>query len=175
MTDNTIIKSFRKLFKEYNSYSRKLKTEYGLNTSHISCLSYLEEKGSITISKLSNFLVLAPSTITSLIDELEKGSFIVRKGSKSDKRVININITSKGKKFLKNAPMIFEDKLLESFKSMPLDEQYSLNQLLTSLLRNMYSHKQTDLPVKVFKMFNNSWLFHYFLCFDFQSYFSILY
>jgi DNA-binding MarR family transcriptional regulator len=57
-------------------------------------------------------MCLHPSTITGLIDRLEKKGYVERDGGREDRRVVILSLTSRGKELAREAPNpIREDDL----------------------------------------------------------------
>lgn len=152
MLNEEIIKSLKKLFREQNIYSKKLKNKHGLNTSHIACLQEINKSGQQTLSRLCNSLVLSPSTLTSILDKLEKDNFIERHSNNNDKRQTTVKLLKKGEKFLETAPKIFEDKLREGILDLTEDEKNQFNQILLKILLEFRTQKGAEIPIKILKL-----------------------
>ena len=58
------------------------------------------KKGSIPLKKISDELMVTGANITCVMDNLEKEDLVKRVHSKSDRRVINAELTTKGKQKL---------------------------------------------------------------------------
>ncbi|MCP4669461.1 MAG: MarR family transcriptional regulator, partial [Deltaproteobacteria bacterium] len=81
------------------------------------------------MSQLSRRLILDNSTITGLIDRLEKSGFVIRKANLKDRRISLIHITPQGVKEVNKAKTVinrvneeikadFSKKEIESFKKI---------------------------------------------------------
>ncbi len=92
-------------------------------------LFLLEEKNGRAMSQLSRLLFLDNSTITGLIDRLEKSGFVLRKANPKDRRISLIHITRKGIKEVNKAETVinrvneeikadFSKEEIESFKKI---------------------------------------------------------
>ncbi len=71
-----------------------------LTTPQFGVLDVLMKKGSIPLKKISDELMVTGANITCVMDNLEKEDLVKRVHSKSDRRVINAELTSKGKQKL---------------------------------------------------------------------------
>ncbi len=67
-----------------------------ITPSHSAMLFYLLDNGPQTMNELSNLLFIKNSTVTGLIDRLEKNGIVKRNHVGNDRRKWNISITSKG-------------------------------------------------------------------------------
>ncbi len=59
-------------------------------------LDYLNDKGRATMHELADYLFVTPPAVTGLIDKLVKMDLVQRKFPSSDRRIINIFLTTKG-------------------------------------------------------------------------------
>ena len=95
-------------------------------------LFLLQEKDGRTMSELSQILSIDNSTITGLVDRLEKGSFALRKRNPEDRRSSLIHITRNGAKEADKAQVVinrvndeiradFSKKEIEAFKKVLRD------------------------------------------------------
>ena len=65
----------------------------------------------IKLSTLSKTLNLAPPTVTPMINSLEESGFIIRVGSKQDRRVVFIQLTEMGQTFLTEKEKHFKSNI----------------------------------------------------------------
>ncbi len=101
-----------------------------LTSPQFSVLEILTEKGSIPLKRISEQMHVTGANITCVIDNLEKEDLVRRNPSKEDRRVINAEITPKGKqKFEKLFPE--HVKTLQSFTNKLSENE--LKQLLKLL------------------------------------------
>lgn len=70
---------------------------YGLNLTEFGVLELLYHKGDQPIQKIGQKVLLASSSITYVVDKLEKKNYLVRKACPSDRRVTHAVITESGK------------------------------------------------------------------------------
>jgi DNA-binding MarR family transcriptional regulator len=68
-------------------------------TYHI--LRILERRGPLPVSAIGKQLFIAKQNMTTLIDRLMNDGLVERKNSASDRRIINVILTEKGGRFLK--------------------------------------------------------------------------
>ena len=139
-----IFSTLRKIIKTVDIYSAKLKMEHKINSSQLSCLLVLGELGSISLSQLSKKVSLSPSMITGVIDQLESGDLVKRVRNSTDRRVILIELTEKGKDTLKNAPLSIQKKLVNALSVIKKEEKIEINKSLLKLLSMMVSEVLID-------------------------------
>lgn len=129
-----ILDILRNIIRGVNIYSVRLKEKYGLNASQLSCLLVLGEQGPLSLSAISQSVLLSPSMITGIIDQLEDKELVTRNRNSSDRRKITIALTPEGKKILKKAPQSFQKKLMESLGTLGGKQKNNIRRALGELL-----------------------------------------
>ena len=101
--------------------------------SHWMTMSILDKNGKMKVGDLSSILGLSNSTVSGILDRLEKQGFVERERSTEDRRVVWVKTTQKFKdslkKHFKEAEKQFEnllskatedeiDKVLEGFETL---------------------------------------------------------
>ena len=69
----------------------------GINISHLIIMEFLKEKKRSCMSELSNTLKLTMSAATAIIDKMVESKLAQRHHSKADRRVVEVELTNKGK------------------------------------------------------------------------------
>lgn len=73
---------------------------YGMNATEFSVLELLYHRGDQPIQKIGEKVLLASSSMTYVVDKLEKKEWIVRRPCSEDRRVVYAAITEKGKEVM---------------------------------------------------------------------------
>lgn len=73
---------------------------YGLNPTEFAVLELIYSKGETPIQKIGEQVLIASSSITYVVDKLEKKQLLKRKPCSKDRRIIYAVITEEGKKFM---------------------------------------------------------------------------
>jgi len=79
---------------------RVILEEFSITPPQFDALQYLVNCGEHTISELSTKLYLAPSTITDLVDRMEKNDLVERVRSTEDRRTVKVRVLPKGHKLI---------------------------------------------------------------------------
>jgi DNA-binding MarR family transcriptional regulator len=95
---------------KYNEIEKKYENLQELSTTEISVVRIISEKEDVIIKDIVDTLRLPKSTLTSIIDRLEKRNFIVRAISNRDRRSYKLELTEKGRK-VQDEHMKFEDEV----------------------------------------------------------------
>lgn len=130
--------SIRRLTKIFNVIMSKDLKELGLTTPQIATIGqvYFEPK---TIGQISEHTQLSYSTVSGIIDRLERDGWLERIRDESDRRIVWIKKTSKIdelKEKLQFFQESFYEKLLADLSSEELDTIIRSLELLTTYLEN---------------------------------------
>ncbi|WP_310444976.1 MarR family transcriptional regulator [Tissierella sp.] len=75
---------------------REILADFNITGPQFTALQILINQGTMTIGELSQKMALACSTITDLIDRMEKSELVIRKKDEKDKRVVRVEVLNKG-------------------------------------------------------------------------------
>jgi MarR family 2-MHQ and catechol resistance regulon transcriptional repressor len=81
------------------SIERDIRT-YGLNPTEFAVLELIYNKGEQTVQKIGEKVLIASSSITYVVDKLEKKNLILRTPSPEDRRITFVSITDDGRKMM---------------------------------------------------------------------------
>jgi DNA-binding MarR family transcriptional regulator len=117
----------RRIVRSINLESKRIQKDFGISIPQLLCLGYLSrcEGYQSTHRDLTRFLHLNSSTVTGIINRLEKKGFIARLPKKQDKRVTYIALTSLGYKVLEETPDLLHEKLAKRLTDLP-DEKVEM-------------------------------------------------
>jgi DNA-binding MarR family transcriptional regulator len=105
----------------------------GLSLPDFSILRILVESGDSPMVKLSNDLLLTPPTITGTIDRLETRGLVHRVRDTTDRRVITIRVTPKGRETFRKALKIQEEFIKGMISRVGEEELLKVGQILTRM------------------------------------------
>lgn len=139
MTFIDILIKLRKIVRSINLESKQVEKEQGVSIPQLLCLQYLAEQDEFkaNASKLKAFLNLNASTITGIINRLEKKGLVAKLPNITDKRVTIISLTTGGLELLQSAPITFQQKLSEKLQALPPEKLKTIIEgidLLTELM-----------------------------------------
>ncbi len=123
----------------------KLLSEYGIeefNGAQGRILFVLWENDNIPIRRLSEETGLAKTTLTSMLDRLEKSGYIVRSFDKSDRRTVKILLTEKARE-MKSRYDLVSEKMSEIFYEGFSDEEIlAFEEALGKILENLTKNRK---------------------------------
>jgi len=97
-------------------------------------LFLLKQQNGLPMSQLSRRLFLDNSTITGLIDRLERSGFVIRKVNQKDRRSSLIHITRQGNKEVNKAEIVIHRVNEEIKAGFSKEEVESFKRVLNGLL-----------------------------------------
>lgn len=133
---NEILLKIRKIVRSVNLESKKVQKEYGVSIPQILCLGYLNnsENYQATQKELRDYLSLNSSTVSGIINRLEKRSYIARLPKRADRRTTHIVMTSKGSDLLKQTPLLLHEKLSKKLEDVSDDHTSDISEALDLII-----------------------------------------
>lgn len=114
-----------------------------INTGQGSVLFSLLKQDNVPIQELCKRTLLKKSTMTTVIDRLEKSQYIRRTPSKDDGRIINISLTEKNNELSDAYKKISEEMTDIFFKGFSQEEISTLEISLNIILNNLVEYEST--------------------------------
>ena len=120
------------LYTESRRITKELARRAELTGPQLTVMKMLEQIGDLSLSELSERIRAQNSTVTGIIDRMEREGLVCRERSKSDRRVVYIRLTEKGAKLAREIRV----EPLEIFRSALTSlTQADLRDLLRILMK----------------------------------------
>jgi len=132
-----IMQSLRRIFKAIQDYSYDVSDKFGTTGPQLWALKTISQNESLSLGELGRRMYLHPSTITGLIDRLEKKGLVERDRDQTDRRVIKLRLTSKGKGLVKRAPNPIQGKMIYGLRRLKRKELNSIHHSVQKLVEVM--------------------------------------
>ncbi len=145
--DLKILQSLRRIIRAVDLHSRKLSMQYKITGPQLACLQVVNDQGPLTVSALARAVYLSPSTIVGILDRLEQKALVLRKRSRQDRRVVNIEITAAGQDLVHAAPSLLQETLSKALQRLPASEQISITGSLEKIVTLMEAQNIDASPV----------------------------
>ena len=113
-----IMQSLRRIFKAIQDYSHEVSEKFGITGPQLWALKTISQNESLSLSDLGKRMYLHPSTITGVIDRLEKKRYVTRIRDQVDRRVIYVQLTAEGKRLAKRAPNPAQGKMIYGLRNL---------------------------------------------------------
>jgi MarR family transcriptional regulator, organic hydroperoxide resistance regulator len=134
---DAILEAFVFLYAESRRVTRSVAEQYGLTGSQLLVLNMLGPKGRVSLSDLSERIRAKNSTVTGIVDRMERDGVVLRRRSEEDRRVVYIELTAKGRKLADGAtidPMHLFRALLED---LPHRDALDLERIMMRMVRRV--------------------------------------
>jgi DNA-binding MarR family transcriptional regulator len=134
------MQSLRRIIKSLQDYSQTVHSHFGITGPQLWVLKTLYQDGSLSLGELSRKMFINPSTITGVIDRLEKKRFVLRIRSEKDRRIVKVQLTPKGNRLARRAPNPIQGKMIYGLKKLKKDELFSIHHSIEKLVEIMEAH-----------------------------------
>jgi DNA-binding MarR family transcriptional regulator len=124
------IDTFNLWMSETRRYSSELLSRYRITTPQLTVLRVLKIAGDLRLSDLSVKINLTNSTVTGIIDRLERAGLVSRQRSTDDRRVILVKITAKGRETADQVPAPHLELIRNAFFALSEEDRAELLRLL---------------------------------------------
>lgn len=95
-----IEENFRHVCIKIKKKGREILNDFEITPPQFTALLELINNGDMTIGELSSRMYLACSTVTDLLDRMERNELVVRIKDEKDRRIVRIHVLDKGHKLI---------------------------------------------------------------------------
>lgn len=131
--DQDVLTALRRIIHAVDLHSKQVAKQTGLTTPQVVVLKAIAVMGEVTAGKLSNHVSLSQATVTTILDRLERGGLIERYRSRQDKRIVHTRLTRDGKKALRHAPPLLNQRFTEMYSALSRHEQLAMVRTLENV------------------------------------------
>ncbi len=137
-TDEKVLMGVIRAAESFKRVFSTIFKNYDLSFPQYNILRVLDAsiKGQSRITEVSRIMLVPGANMTGLAKRLEKGGFILRKSDAKDERATLLEITSKGKKTLKEIEKERDQGLKEMFNGFSKEEKHVLVDQVKRLISN---------------------------------------
>jgi DNA-binding MarR family transcriptional regulator len=134
-----VLESLVYLYTESRRITKELARRADLTGPQLTVLKLLEGVGDMSLSELSDRIRAQNSTVTGIIDRMEREGLVVRMRSTEDRRVVHIRLTDKGAKIADEIAVEPMEIFRSALESLTAGEMRELIKLLTKIARRVQS------------------------------------
>lgn len=139
MSNNTklALELYEKLSKvadKINKVQAKIMFEQKLTAPQFRVMEVIYKHGLLPLKKISEELMVTGANITCVVDNLEKEELVKRMPSSTDRRLVNVELTTNGKNKIESIYPEYEKKIAENFSGLTEAEQKELITFLSKIL-----------------------------------------
>jgi DNA-binding MarR family transcriptional regulator len=132
-----IVQGLRRIVKALQTYSQDVRTAYGLTGPQLWALKTVQRHGRLSTGRLAAALAVHQSSVSILVDRLDKRGLVRRVRGRSDHRVVEIELTRRGAGLATDAPEPAQGRLLHALQAMPALEVRTIRRSVDRLVEAM--------------------------------------
>lgn len=139
---DAIVETIIYLYTESRRLTKGLASQFGLTGPQLTVVKLLETFDNLSLSSLSERIRAQNSTVTGIIDRMEREGLVRRERSTTDRRVVHIRLSEKGQKLAKQIqvePMEIFHAALQSLSGADLRD-------LLRIMNKLQRYVRTQLP-----------------------------
>jgi DNA-binding MarR family transcriptional regulator len=125
------------LYTESRRITKELARRADLTGPQLTVVKMLEQIGDLSLSELSERIHAQNSTVTGIIDRMEREGLVVRERSKEDRRVVFIRLTAKGRKLAEEIPVEPMEIFRNALECLSASETRELVKILGKVARQV--------------------------------------
>ena len=126
-----IVESIIYLTTEGRRLARERCARYGITATQLSVIKMLSEIGDLSLSRLSSLIRANNSTVTGIVDRMERDGLVRREQSEDDRRVWMIKLTERGRRLARGIDIAPWDTLRNAVLRLPEREREQLLLILS--------------------------------------------
>ena len=116
---------------------RDILNHFPITPPQFTALLWLNQEGDLTIGELSQKMYLACSTMTDLIDRMEKNGVVVRVRDERDRRVVRVRMLERGKTIIRDVMKARQEYLAGILSTFSPEEVELIRKHLSKLYERM--------------------------------------
>jgi DNA-binding MarR family transcriptional regulator len=132
-----IVNSIRLLQGISRRQSSEFIRKYRITGPQLGALRLISLSPGISMRRLSEQLYLHTSTVSGIVDRLEKRGYVARLRGEVDRRKVNLHVTSKGKRVINQTPLAGMGLLIFTIDKLPERQLQDILKTFRLLLKIM--------------------------------------
>ena len=141
-----ILEAILYLYTESRRLTKELAKSVLLTGPQLTVLKMLEGLGDLSLTELSERIRAQNSTVTGIIDRMERENLVVRARSTEDRRVVKIRLTEKGSRIAREVSVEPMEIFRGALDSLSAAEMRELLKILTKVARRVQSIVRREVP-----------------------------
>ena len=132
-----ILRALVFLYTENRRVTKEIAARVSLTGPQLTVVKMLEQMGDLSLSELSDAIRAQNSTVTGIIDRMEREGLVDRLRSTEDRRVVLIRLTKKGEALAREVSVEPMEMLRTALDELSGKEQRDLLSILTKLAKRV--------------------------------------
>ncbi len=139
-TVDAIVETIIYLYTESRRLTKERARAFGLTGPQLTVVKILGQLGDLSLSSLSERIKAQNSTVTGIIDRMEREDLVRRERSDADRRIVLIRLTDKGQALAQEIhvePMEIFRRALQSLPKKDVEELFRVLDLVQQRVRDI--------------------------------------
>lgn len=132
-----IVRTIHQIFRDVDAFSKYAFRAFGVSGPQIWALRTLAQRDSLTMGDLAAAMHLHISTVSGIVDRIEKAGYAMRARDEGDRRVVRLRLTPRGRAILPRLPEPPRSRILNGVRRLPPAELKTLRHAILCLARIM--------------------------------------
>ena len=132
-----VLEAILYLYTESRRITKELAKRADLTGPQLTVVKLLEAFGDLSLSELSDKIRAQNSTVTGIIDRMERESLVTRERSKEDRRVVYIKLTPKGHALAREIPVEPMEVFKSALETLSQQEMKDLLRIMTKVAKRV--------------------------------------
>ena len=132
-----VVEAIIYLSTESRRITKELARRADLTGPQLTVVKLLEQVGDLSLSELSDRIRAQNSTVTGIIDRMERENLVVRERSKEDRRVVHIKLTPKGQQLARDIPIEPIEIFKGALETLSAQEMRDLVRILSKVAKRV--------------------------------------
>jgi DNA-binding MarR family transcriptional regulator len=141
---DSILEAIVYLYTESRRVTKEVARRADLTGPQLTVLKVLEGLGDLSLSELSERIRAQNSTVTGIIDRMEREDLVVRARSTEDRRVVHIQLTEKGARIAREIAVEPMEVFRSALESLSAGEMRDLLKILTKIAQRVQGIVRRD-------------------------------
>ena len=127
---DAIVETIVYLYTESRRLTKGMARQFGLTGPQLTVIKLLEQLGDLSLSSLSERIKAQNSTVTGIIDRMEREELVKRERSERDRRMVLIRLTEKGRALASSIDVEPMNMFREALNALPPQDITQLFRIL---------------------------------------------
>ncbi|MCU0674607.1 MAG: MarR family transcriptional regulator [Myxococcota bacterium] len=128
-----ILETLVYLYTESRRVTKEVARQHGLTGPQVTAIKVLENFGALSLTDLSARMSATNSTMTGIADRMERDGLVERIRSETDRRVVQIALTEKGRALAAQIPVASMALFADALRSLDEGDRRDLTRILRRL------------------------------------------
>ncbi len=144
---DAILEALLYLYTESRRVTKELARRAELTGPQLTVLKLLEGVGDLSLSELSERIRAQNSTVTGIIDRMEREGLVLRARSTEDRRVVHIRLTEKGARIAREIAVEPMEVFRSALQVLSPSDARTLLEILTKIARRVQNIVQREVAL----------------------------